>query len=109
MDSQNSMRWLNVIANIGVLIGLLSVLFQMKQDQELLRVTLTNDYYTSYITADTSFAGESLPAIWEKALLDPKNLSIKDMRTMESQTFAPINRWINLYRLSEAGIVDESF
>ena len=109
MDSQYSMRWLNVIANIGVLIGLLSVLFQMKQDQELLRVTLTNDYYTSYITADTSFAGESLPAIWEKSLLDPKNLSLREMRTMEAQTFAPINRWINLYRLSEAGIVNESF
>jgi hypothetical protein len=104
-----SMSWLNVIANAGVLIGLLSVLFQMRQDQELLRVTLTNDFYTSYIAADTAFAGENLPAVWERALLDPKNLSIAEMRVMEAQTFAPINRWINLYRLSEAGIVDESF
>jgi len=109
MIGEMTNRWLNVTANMGVLVGLTLVLFEMRHNQELVRVTLTNDYYTSYIAADTVFAGENLPEVWEKALLDPENLSIKEMRIMEAQTFSPINRWINLYRLSEAGIVDEAF
>ena len=109
MNQEISTRWFAIVTNLGVLMGLISVIFQMQEDRNLLRVTLTNDFYSSYINADTMFAGENLPAVYEKALLDPKNLSIGEMRLMEAQTFAPINRWINLYRLSESGIVDDSF
>ena len=109
MIGEMTNRWLNVTANLGVLVGLVLVLFEMRHNQELVRVTLTNDYYSSYIATDTVFAGENLPEVWEKSLLDPENLSIKEMRIMEAQTFSPLNRWIKLYRLSEAGIVDPNF
>ena len=109
MNQEISTRWFAIITNLGVLIGLISVIFQLEQDRNLLRVTLTNDYYNSYINTDAIFSGENLPAIFEKALVDPKNLTIAEMRIMEAQTFSPINRWINLYRLAEAGIVDDSF
>ena len=109
MNQEIKARWFAIVTNMGVLIGLILVIFQMQQDRNLIRATLTNDFYSSYIDADTIFAGENLPAVYEKSLLDPKNLSIGEMRVMEAQTFAPINRWINLYRLSEAGIVDDSF
>ena len=108
MNNQISTRWV-IATNIGVLVGLISVIFQLIEDRNLLRVSLTNDYYSSYIQADTIFAGENLPAVFEKAHVDPKNLSISEMRIMEAQTFSPINRWINLYRMSEAGIVDDKF
>jgi len=104
-----STRWFNIATNLGVIVGLITVIFQMIEDRNLLRVTLTNEYYSSYIHADTIFAGENLPTVFEKALLEPKNLSISEMRIMEAQTFSPINRWINLYRMSEAGIVDDTF
>jgi len=108
VNKEISTRWV-IATNIGVLVGLISVIFQLIEDRNLLRVSLTNDYYSSYIHADTIFAGENLPAVFEKALLDPKNLSMSEMRIMEAQTFSPINRWINLYRMSEAGIVDDTF
>ena len=101
MNQGISTKWFTIAINLGVIIGLISVIFQMIEDRNLLRVTLTNDYYTSYINADTIFAGENLPAVFEKSLLDPKNLSISEMRIMKAQTFSPINRWINLYRMSE--------
>jgi hypothetical protein len=96
-----------MVANQGE--WLVLVLMQMNQNEELLRVQVTNDFYASYIAADTTFAGENLPAIWQKAIEEPENLSIGEMRAMEAQTFSPLSRWINLYRLAEAGIVDDSF
>ena len=109
MNQEISTRWFAIVTNLGVLLGLISVIFQMEEDRNHLKVVLTNDFYNSYISSDTIFAGENLPAVYEKSILDPKNLSIGEMRLMEAQTFAPINRWINLYRLSESGIVDNSF
>ena len=102
-------RWLNVTANLGVLAGLILVIFEMRQNQELMKVNLTNDYYSSYAQAEMIFAGENLPAVWEKSLVDPKNLSLKEMRILEAHTYSPITRWINLYRLYEAGILEKTF
>jgi hypothetical protein len=109
MDSDRLNRWLTLGANFGVLGGLVLVLLQMNQNEELLRVQVTNDFYESYIAAETTFSGENLPAIWQKSLEDPENLSIAEMRAMEAQTFSPLTRWINLYRLAEAGIFDGEF
>ena len=109
MIGEMSNRWLNVTANLGVLAGLILVIFEMRQNQELMKVNLTNDYYSSYAQAEMIFAGENLPAVWEKSLLDPKNLSLKEMRILEAVTYSPITRWINLYRLYEAGILEKTF
>ena len=109
MIGEMSNRWLNVTANLGVLAGLILVIFEMRQNQELMKVNLTNDYYSSYAQAEMIFAGENLPAVWEKSLVDPKNLSLKEMRILEAHTYSPITRWINLYRLYEAGILEKTF
>ena len=109
MIGETSNRWLNVTANLGVLAGLILVIFELRQNQELMKVNLTNDYYSSYAQAEMIFAGENLPAAWEKSLVDPKNLSLKEMRILEAHTYSPITRWINLYRLYEAGILEKTF
>ena len=109
MIGEMSNRWLNVTANLGILAGLILVIFELRQNQELMKVSLTNDYYSSYAQAEMIFAGENLPAVWEKSLLDPKNLSLKEMRILEAHTYSPITRWINLYRLYEAGILEKTF
>ena len=109
MEVDRLTRWLTVGANLGVLIGVVLVLLQMRQNEKLLSVQLTNDFFESYIAADTAFAGENLPAIWQKSVEEPEKLSIADLRALESQTFSPVSRWISLYRLTEEGIVDDSF
>jgi hypothetical protein len=67
-------------------------------------VQLQNQYNESYIAADTTFAGENLPDIWQKSLERPQDLSVSEMRVMDALTFSPLLRWINLYRLYEAGL-----
>lgn len=109
MNGDRVGRWLSVLANSGVLIGLILVLLQMNQNEELVRLQILNQYHDSYVAQESLFAGENLPAIWQKAAVEPQDLSLAEMRAMESQTFAPILRWINLYQLAEAGIVDEAF
>jgi hypothetical protein len=100
--------WLQVSANLGILAGLILVGLQMQQNEELLRVQIMNQHYTEYIAADTAIAGENVAIVWQKSIEDPGGLSLAEQRSMESQTYAPLNRWINLYRMYEAGLLDES-
>ncbi len=108
MESAKLSGWLSVGANFGVVIGLILVLLQMNQNEKLLRVQLENQYYDSYISTEANFAGENMPAIWEKSILRPQDLSIADARALESLTWSPLFRFISLYRLAEAGILDDS-
>jgi len=109
MNTEKIAQWLAPVANLGVVAGLALVLMQMNQNEQLLRVQLMNDFFESYVASDTTFAGENLPAIWQKSVEAPQDLSIAEMRALEAQTFSPLSRWINLHRLAEAGMVDEEF
>jgi hypothetical protein len=100
-------NWLRVIADLGILIGIVLVLVQMNQNEDLMRAQIMSQYHDSYSAYEASFAGENLPAIWEKSLLEPENLSLGEMRAMESVTFVPLFRWINLYRQHEAGVLGD--
>lgn len=99
-------NWLQVGANIGILAGLVMVALQMQQNEDLLRMQLTNEIYDSYITSDLAIGGDDMYKILQKSIDAPEELDYGEMRALESHTYSPLNRWINLYRLSEAGLLD---
>ena len=74
MNQEISTRWFAIVTNLGVLIGLISVIFQMQEDRNL--GTLHQMISIAHISMhDTMFAGENLPAIYEKALLDKESIN----------------------------------
>lgn len=99
--------WLRVIADLGILIGIVLVLLQMRQNENLMRAQIMNQYFDSYSSYEASFAGENLPTIWEKSMVEPENLTLAEMRALEAVTFSPLMRWINLYRQNEAGVLGD--
>jgi hypothetical protein len=99
--------WLHVLGNFAIVIGLVLVLLQMRQNEALQRVEILNQYADTYAVIESSFAGERLPEIWEKSIREPQNLTLAETRMLEAQTWAPVLRWINLYRQAEAGILSD--
>jgi len=108
VNSDRLGNWLQTGANLGILAGLIMVWLQMNQNEQLLRLQITTGFYESYISADTAIAGEDMPSILQKSIMEPDQLTYGEMRAMDAQTFSPLNRWISLYRLSEAGLLDDS-
>ena len=99
---------LQVTANIGIVAGLVVVLLQMQQTEKLLSLQITNQYYDSYIASENSLVGDNFAEIYQKSIDEPENLTIGEMRLLENHTFVPLNRWIGLYRMYEAGLMDAS-
>ena len=99
-------QWLQVGANIGFLAGLILVGFQMRQNADLLELQLMQQNADQFQSVMWSIAGEDYADTWEKHILDPKSLTLGDMRTVNASYSGAIDRWIGLYRLNQRGLVD---
>ena len=108
MDTSKLGIWLQVGANIGILVGLGMVWLQMQQNSELLRLQLLHDQTQAYIDTQWSAAGEQFADVWEKHLAEPENLSLSDMRVLEANYWGPIKRWQMNYSLYEKGLLESS-
>lgn len=104
MNNDKIMDWMQILAGAGVIAGLIMVGLQMKQNEEMLRIQIMSDYYNSYVDAEASFTIDHAKA-FQKSVENPASLTNADMRLLEGQSFNPLLRWVNLYRLSQAGIV----
>ena len=98
------LNWIQVIANIGIIGGLILVGIQMQQNERLLKIQLLNQFNDSWAAYETAVGGEDLAKIWAKSIETPEQLTLAEMRAMESLLYVPLVQWINLYRLHETGI-----
>ena len=99
---------LQLLANVGVALGLVLVGLQMRQNEKLMQMQIMAQHSQTFIAAEASLAGENVAEIWQKSVEDPLNLSFAEMRALESQTYGPLVRLSNLYRLYEMGLINDA-
>ena len=101
-------QWLQVGANIGILAGLVLVALQMQQSLDLARIQLEKQEAEAYTATEMAIAGENFAQVWQKSIEQPKDLTLAEMRVMESVLWGHgIVRWVNSYRLYELGLLDD--
>lgn len=100
-------NWLQVVGHFGILVGLVLVLLQMSQNESLQRVQILNQFADTTAATEMMLAGDRVPEVWAKAILEPQNLTLAEYRVMETQIWPSVLRWVNLYRMYEAGILKD--
>jgi hypothetical protein len=100
--------WLQVGANIGILMGLVLVGLQMQQNSSLVELQIMQQSADSYANVLMSQAGEEFPSVWEKHMIEPENLTIGEYRVIDLHYWNAIQRWRNKHLLFEKGLLDES-
>jgi len=76
--------WLQVAANVGIVIGLLLVGVQLKQNSDLLKTQLLYEESHRAIDLETQVVGENGAEVWAKSITDAKSLSLAEQRVMEA-------------------------
>ena len=108
MKHINYKGWLQLSANVAILAGVALVIFQLRQNAELLELQILNQETDSYIAGDLMMIGENYADTWQKMIEEPENLNLAEMRAIESHLWAhDIVRWRNLYDLHSSGLLDE--
>ncbi len=97
-------RWLTLVANIGLVVGLFLVAFQIKQDADLTKVQLFSDHTNSRREWNQAMMGESPMEVVAKSIERPHQLTLAELHMMDLYFVAAINELRRLEVLKQAGL-----
>ena len=87
MDSGKVSNWLQIGANVGILLGLLLVAIQIRQGTDIAKAQIENDFYLADLQLELAMMGEQPQKSWIKAVYAPEEMTKEDA--------AVVDRYIN--------------
>lgn len=107
MDSDRLSRWLTLGANIGVLIGLLLVVFEIRQNSDLMRLQFINDDLLLTAESEIPTLGDNPAEVIMKSFESPEDMTYADFRRMDAYLTTKMERLVRRYQLSREGILED--
>ncbi len=107
MDFEKLNKWLQVSANVGIVLGLILVGFQLKQNSELARIQLLYEESNRAIELETEVVGEQAAEVWAKSIESPEDLTLAEVRIMEALLWSFMEQLRGTYRLAELGLLSD--
>ena len=108
MKQEKLSSTLSLIANLGVLIGLVILILELGQNTDHLRLQLLDQISSRAITNNALFLSPNPAPVIEKALLEPESLSYSEFLVMDAYLINALNGWEDRFFLYEAGLVDDA-
>jgi hypothetical protein len=108
MDSTKIGYWIQTAANVGILGGLVLVGLQIQQNTNAVGSEINQRLEDHYLNFEYVMMGENAAEVWSKAMQSPQDLTLAELRIMDSYTYAQYERWRHAYRLRESGYIDEN-
>ena len=106
MDSENFNRWLTLGANVGILIGIVLVILEIRQNSELLRLQFINDDLMAIAQSEAPVLGDNPANVMMKSMYNPEDMTYADFRVVDAYLVAKIDLIYRRYRLGQEGILD---
>ena len=106
MDLSKTNNWLQIVANLGIVLGLLLVGVQLKQNSDLLRVQLLYEESDRAMGLEALLVGEDGAKVWAKSIEDPENLTLAEQRIMEALLWSYAEQLRSVRLLAELGMLD---
>ena len=106
MKIEKLASWLQVIANVGILGGLILVGFQLNQNSEILQAQMMSAESRSVIDQELQIIGEEGAKAWVSAMSDPGNVSPEHHRIMEAIFWSTVESWRHTEELGNLDLVD---
>lgn len=118
MNADKANRWLTLVANVGVLIGLALLIFELRQNQELTRAQIHQERASTWVSdrfdrADTEYVAPALTKFYEAGY--PDNLdALEELTPVEQFRVRDIldgflGDYDNLHYQYQQGFLDEEF
>jgi hypothetical protein len=104
MQTESLNRWLSLGANIGVILGLVMVAFQIRQDVELTKVQLFSDATSSRKEWNQAMLGSDPMTVVMKSIESPSNLTLAELHVMDAYLVGAVNELRRLEMLEAAGL-----
>ena len=104
MKTEKINSWLSLGANVGVVVGLMLVAYQINQEAELTKVQLFSDVTTSMNEFNQALMGDNPMEIVAKSIETPNGLTLAEMQVMDAYLISAVNEIRRLELLRQSGL-----
>ena len=101
MESSKLANWLQIGANIGILVGLVLVGLQINQTAELLKLQFLYEDSARAIENESALLGDDPTRVIQKMIDSPGELTFGEMRLLEAYHFRPIAQLVRRFEARE--------
>ena len=98
-------RWLTLGANLGVVLGLIILIVELRQNSALSRAALEADKNNQLAVIELSLSTPAVAAALEKSWRDPASLTFVEHRLLDGHLAAVMLQWDNMLQIESAGLV----
>ncbi len=106
MDSDRLTRWLTLGANLGVLVGIIFLAAEIRQNSSLARLQFADDRWNTWQQGELVVFGDSIANVWEKSVLNPESLSLAETRILDAYLAFQLTNSTRVFYLEDAGLLD---
>ena len=107
MNNNRLSNWLQIAANVGIVVGLLLVGVQLKQNSDLLKTQMLYDESRRAVDLETLVVGENGAEVWAKSVSDARNMSLPEQRIMEALLWSFSEQLRSTRLLAELGLLED--
>lgn len=99
-------RWLSLLANLGVVLGLVILIFEVRQNASLTRLTLDIQKNDLLVALELHLSNPDSAAAWMKSIYFPEEMTDVDLRLVEGPLVSLMLQWDYLFQMESAGLLD---
>ena len=107
MHADSFPKWLTLGANLGVLVGISLVAFEINQATVTARAEMVSSHQDRWVAMDLSWQSEGLAAAWAKAMESPDELTLTEMVQLNGFMWSYIDHIGTNRVLWEMGIFED--
>ncbi|MBU1188311.1 MAG: ketosteroid isomerase family protein [Gammaproteobacteria bacterium] len=98
-------RWLTLGANLGVIVGLLILIVEVRQNADLTRAQMESGRNNLLAQIELSLAQPEIASAWVKSIRAPENMTDVEVRTVESHLVAVMLQLDHMFNMEKIGLV----
>lgn len=103
--SEKLNHWLALGANFGVLLALIILVVEVRQDAALTRAGMEQQKNQLLAEIEFSLAKREMAEVWVKAVRTPEALTDAEARMVESHLVALMLQWDQMFQMEDAGLI----
>jgi len=97
-------RWLTLGANIGVVLGLIILIVEVRQNAKLTRANMEITKNSFLAEIELNIAKPEIAKVWIKSIRNPENLTDSEMRSVEALLVSLMLQWDMRFKMEDAGL-----
>ena len=107
MNKSRAIEWITVGTNLAVLAGLILLVLEIRQNNNLAKLQALQERRSSAQQAEMQFYDPEVSRIWVKSIMEPENMTLPEMRAMDAYLVVQLFQSGHVWSLGQAGLMSE--